>query len=176
MALAWTSVVVQLSRSMTHLMTVSRERVVGSSKPLRKDNLRNLNLSGRWRRMSSANCQSGKVNLERAILDHQERWEAICSSMQVSNLNWSLIRLPQSMAAVTLSFFLYLVARCDHTSEVVGGSLEMVVEMQYSLMWSWSSSVHVDPINPRALELAFFQILMAATLLAVGALMSTRAG
>ena len=79
--LAWTSAVVRLSQSMTRLTTVLRERVVGSSKPLRKDDLRNSNPSGRRRRMSSVNCQSGKVNPERAILDRQERWEAICSSM-----------------------------------------------------------------------------------------------
>ena len=75
------------------------------------------------------------------------------------------------------SFFLYLVARCFHTSWAVGGSVEtvvvpvVVVEMRYSSMWSWSSLVQVDPIRPRALELAFFQTLMAAILSLVGALM-----
>ena len=181
MALAWTSTVVRLSRSMTRLTTMLRERVVGSSKPSRKDDLRNSNPSGRRRRMSSANCQSGKVNPERVILDHRERWEAICSSMRMSNLNRSSIRFPQSMAAVTLSF-LYLVTRCDHTSATVGGSLEVVVvpatvvKTRYSLMWSWSSLVHVDPINPRALELAFFQTLIAVILSAVGALISMTLG
>ena len=181
-ALAWTSAVVRLLRSMTRLTTMSRESLVGSSKPSRKDDLRNSNPSGRRRRMSSANCQSGKVNPERAILDHWERWEAICSSMQTSGLNRSSIRLPQSIAAVTPSFFLYLVARCDHTSAAVGGSVEVVVvpatvvETRYSSMWSWSSSVQVDPIKPRALEFAFLQTFMAAVSSSVGVLMLVTLG